>query len=73
MDGEAVIGQAVMYFNSKWPSSGNKERERGVKKRKAKNIFLPADDPLGLKHTAIVGTSIVFIIKNICVDCITFN
>jgi hypothetical protein len=45
----------------------------GGKKRKAKIIFLPADDPLGLKHTAIVGTSIVFIIKNICVDCITFN
>jgi hypothetical protein len=36
MDGEAVIGQAVMYFNSKWSSSGNKERGGGVKKEKQK-------------------------------------
>jgi hypothetical protein len=35
-------------------------------------IFSPDDDPLGLWHVAIIKTSVLFTIKNSCVDYIMF-
>jgi hypothetical protein len=36
------------------------------------HIFSPDGDASGFKHAAIIKADIVLIIKNSCVDCITF-